>query len=143
MVIVTPSQRLERVGYVRSFDTVGHPGCGYAFACDKEGNLLPPSCSEAEVNRAKVFAAIGIKYLDRGIQSWSAPWTAPAIGICEKCGHLITLELPIANSCDGCDAEYTMSGQRLAPREQWGEETGESLADIFAGEYDPEEIRYA
>jgi len=34
------------------------------------------------------------------------------------------------NTCE-CAADYNSSGQRLAPREQWGEETGESLADIL------------
>jgi hypothetical protein len=29
------------------------------------------------------------------------------------------------NACDECGADYNNSGQRLAPREQWGEETGE------------------
>ncbi len=32
--------------------------------------------------------------------------------------------------CD-CGADYNGSGQRLAPREQWGEETGEHPADIY------------
>jgi hypothetical protein len=34
------------------------------------------------------------------------------------------------NTCE-CDADYNWAGQRLAPREQWGEETGESLSDIL------------
>jgi hypothetical protein len=29
-----------------------------------------------------------------------------------------------------------MSGHLLAPREQWGEETGESVADILAADSD-------
>lgn len=33
------------------------------------------------------------------------------------------------NACP-CGADYNWSGQRLAPREQWGEETGETYADI-------------
>ena len=36
------------------------------------------------------------------------------------------------NTCDNCHTDYNMSGQELAPREQWGEETGESVADILA-----------
>jgi hypothetical protein len=31
-----------------------------------------------------------------------------------------------------CGADYNWSGQRLASRSQWGEETGESYADIVA-----------
>lgn len=33
------------------------------------------------------------------------------------------------NTCH-CGADYNMSGQHLAPRHQWGEETGEHPADI-------------
>jgi hypothetical protein len=34
-------------------------------------------------------------------------------------------------TCSECGADYNQSGQRLALREQWGEETGEHLADIL------------
>lgn len=34
------------------------------------------------------------------------------------------------NTCD-CGADYNFSGQRLASREQWGEETGETAGDIL------------
>lgn len=34
-------------------------------------------------------------------------------------------------SCDVCGREYNAFGQRLSPRELWGEETGETLADIL------------
>lgn len=37
------------------------------------------------------------------------------------------------NTCD-CGADYNMSGQRLAPRSQWGEETGETADDILNAE---------
>jgi len=36
------------------------------------------------------------------------------------------------NTCD-CGREYNHAGQRLAPRSQWGEETGETAADIESG----------
>jgi len=35
------------------------------------------------------------------------------------------------NTCSVCGADYNWNGTRLAPREQWGEETGESIADIM------------
>lgn len=35
------------------------------------------------------------------------------------------------NTCDRCDADYNFSGQRLAPRSQWGEETGEHWSDCY------------
>lgn len=37
------------------------------------------------------------------------------------------------NTCEICGADYNWAGQRLAPRSQWGEETGECAADILCG----------
>lgn len=37
------------------------------------------------------------------------------------------------NVCSGCGTDYNMSGQELAPREQWGEETGEHYLDVVNG----------
>jgi hypothetical protein len=55
---------------------------------------------------------------------------SPAEGKCERCGRVVEL-YGFTNTCEGCGADYNMSGQLLAPREQWGEETGEPLADIL------------
>ena len=41
------------------------------------------------------------------------------------CGAEVECEDGWANDCPGCGTEYNGAGQRLAPREQWGEETGE------------------
>lgn len=35
------------------------------------------------------------------------------------------------NTCDHCGADYNFAGQLLAPRSQWGEETGESWMDCY------------
>lgn len=35
------------------------------------------------------------------------------------------------NTCDHCGADYNFAGQMLAPRSQWGEETGESWQDCY------------
>ena len=34
-------------------------------------------------------------------------------------------------TCYSCGADYNMSGARLAPRSQWGEETGESWWECY------------
>ena len=58
----------------------------------------------------------------------------PALWQCD-CGE--KLECPdFTNTCDKCGADYNSGGQRLAPRAQWGEETGESLADILSVDYE-------
>ena len=50
-------------------------------------------------------------------------------GTC-TCGNVVQLG-GFTNTCSKCGADYNWAGQRLAPRSQWGEETGESLADIL------------
>jgi len=59
----------------------------------------------------------------------------PAVGECDECGEEVYLT-GFTNTCE-CGADYNMSGQRLAPRSQWGEETSETLADILAADTDP------
>lgn len=34
-------------------------------------------------------------------------------------------------TCEHCEADYNFAGQRLAPRSQWGEETGEHWSDCY------------
>lgn len=45
------------------------------------------------------------------------------------CGREIRCDA-FTNTCE-CGADYNWEGSRLAPREQWGEETGETAADIL------------
>lgn len=46
-----------------------------------------------------------------------------------SCGRTVAIYGRMTNSCD-CGADYNWNGDRLAPREQWGEETGEHPADL-------------
>ena len=56
----------------------------------------------------------------------------PSEGEC--CGEKMSLG-NFTNTCRNCGADYNSAGQLLAPREQWGEETGESLSDILSIDY--------
>lgn len=58
-------------------------------------------------------------------------WTegATPIGKCDDCGREVML-YSFTNTCE-CGAEYNTSGQKLAPRSQWGAETGETHMDII------------
>ena len=48
----------------------------------------------------------------------------------ECCGE--ELECPgFTNTCPYCGADYNWAGQRLAPRAQWGYETGETAEEIL------------
>lgn len=44
------------------------------------------------------------------------------------CGEPFALMSTWANACPKCDTEYNGSGQRLAPRSEWGHETGEQFS---------------
>lgn len=57
-----------------------------------------------------------------------------------ECGREVECDA-FTNTCQ-CGADYGHSGYRLAPRSQWGEETGESASDILNCENyrDPEEV---
>jgi hypothetical protein len=52
----------------------------------------------------------------------------PLTGLC-PCGKEVELT-GFTNTCD-CGKDYDRSGTLLAPRSQWGEETGEYLSDIL------------
>ena len=52
------------------------------------------------------------------------------------CGEDIICD-QFTNTCYTCGADYNSAGWRLAPRSQWGEETGESLADILSVDSTP------
>lgn len=48
------------------------------------------------------------------------------------CGEILICD-GFTNTCS-CGADYNMSGQRLASRKQWGEETGETADEILQAE---------
>lgn len=47
------------------------------------------------------------------------------------CGAWMECSGRFTVTCDACDADYNGSGQRLAPRRYWGEETGEHPNDCY------------
>jgi len=53
----------------------------------------------------------------------------PILGRCD-CGASVELGR-FTCTCQHCGRDYNWAGTRLAPRPQWGEDTGESLADIL------------
>jgi len=55
-------------------------------------------------------------------------------GICE-CGETVDL-LRFTCTCPGCYTDYDSGGTELAPRGQWGWDTGESVADILSVDSD-------
>jgi hypothetical protein len=102
-------------------------GAGYSFPCDENGQVfvdqLKPTAL-ASYQRCQTG-----KVLSRSIQANRWSYTTPAVIRC-VCGAEVELH-GFTNTCDECERDYNMSGQLLADRSQWGEETGESLSDIL------------
>lgn len=67
------------------------------------------------------------------------PGAVLRILICD-CGQTFELVDWWAEACPGCGIEYNGAGQKLAPRSQWGEETGETFVEgeKIIQKYDPE-----
>lgn len=72
---------------------------------------------------------------DEGVSENVHEYRQPAVGECQ-CGEHVHLT-GFTNTCDKCSRDYNMSGQLLAGREQWGEETGESVSDILSVDATP------
>ena len=103
--------------------------CAFSFDCDEQGNVDESKlCEPARENLRKCRAGEFPDYEPQGIEQRESFYTVPAVGQCD-CGARVTLD-SFTNTCR-CGADYNMSGQLLAPREQWGEETGEHLSEIL------------
>jgi hypothetical protein len=162
MRIKTRRQTTYTTTYSLTFEYIGSNGSGCAFDCDKDGKVdvakLHPCGQETyreamsgEVTRRenvqyKVGAdgeyepiegtgAMITRKVSKGhIQEYEHRQVTPAVGECNHCGRDVHLH-GFTNTCE-CGADYNMSGQELAPREQWGEETGESVSDILSADAD-------
>lgn len=133
------SERITRVSYDRYFESTEFPGSGFSFRCDESGTVDTDAL--AGPMRDNYWRCIvGIEdVVDRGVRRSENTYTEPAAIRC-RCGAEVVLYSSWASECEKCGTEYNGGGQALAPRSQWGEETGESVADMESG-YDPEEIR--
>lgn len=133
MKIVSRRQRHTVSGYTLFFENKQERGRGFAFACDAHGNVdlaaLNPVARQSYDDCVGRDAAMYDPQVERREHSW----TEPAVGICDECSDRVSLG-GFTNTCE-CGADYSGSGQRLAPREFWGEETGESVADILSVDY--------
>lgn len=118
------------VSYHHNFaDSSGHLCAG--FECSKEGVIKTPEHEAGRRNLADCIAgADGIQSM--GVQEYRHRWTEDAEGECVQCKGIVRLS-GFTNTCMHCGADYNMSGQLLAPRSQWGEETGETASDILMG----------
>ena len=152
MRIIHKRQHHNEVTYRLGFEYADSPGSGFSFDCDKDGKVTLASdaarknyeaCLSGRVSvirgtqydrdhnpiagTGKVFLA---EVFSKGVQTTEHNWSSPAVGECNHCGAEVGLH-GFTNTCD-CGTDYNMSGQELAPRECWGEETFENVADILS-----------
>lgn len=121
------------VDYYLDYDYAHETGSGFSFQCDAEGNLLPEVTDAGRENYAKCLANTHRwPVVCKGVKEHHTTIDTPAIGRC-VCGGEVWLE-GFTNTC-ACGRDYNWNGDLLAPREQWGEETGETEADILCGDY--------
>lgn len=121
--IIHSGQWHENKTYTRRFDWASDPGSGFAFPCDADGII---KCDEMQpAGLANLARCLDGAYdvVDRGVQCLAWSWYEPPLIRCE-CGESVSLG-DFTNPCPGCQADYDASGNRLAPRHLWGEETGE------------------
>jgi hypothetical protein len=127
--IISSRERIERVEYRRLFEYRDMPGAGFGFDADVQGNVNPESLNPAARENYEKCMNGAFDVVDRGLVIYRSDYWTPAVLKCD-CGANVPLE-GFTNTCDRCHADYNKSGQRLADRSQWGEETGESVADIL------------
>jgi hypothetical protein len=109
------------------FERPGSGGAGFSFPCDHGGSVDAARLPAAA--RDNYLACVsGLAHVHTVLETVH-DYTEPAVGECDCCGREVALH-GFTNTCD-CGADYNGSGQLLAPREQWGIETGESVADIL------------
>jgi hypothetical protein len=128
-------ERREDVKIIRereTIETTEHSLCfgkdgdmHFGFPCDEQGNVLLEQLQPAAVlNLEKARAG----YECMGVRTYVHRYHQPAVGRC-CCGREVDLD-GFTCPCE-CGRDYNSSGQLLAPRSQWGEETGETLSDIL------------
>lgn len=128
MRIIQDSRHYDVTYYLRIFDFKGEVGWGYSFACDKDGNHLDRPDNLDKFNQACAGKVGDREVVDRGVKTYTQHCHDYAIGLCEHCNTKVELN-SFTNTCEHCGADYNMSGQRLADRECWGEETGEHWSE--------------
>lgn len=133
MKIISHRELIESTSYCIEFRVCGDSSSfRYSFPCDALENIAPlkPAGQENYDRCVKGFDERTGETLVRiaGIDERKHSYWRAAVGKC-VCGQNVHLEA-FTNTCD-CGRDYNSSGQELAVREQWGEETGEHWTECI------------
>src|SRR5262245_7327131 len=124
--IITPSKRVTKREFRRSFERKDIPGAGWGFPCNEDGSVVGPLHSTGAEN---YWMCITGQYdiIDRGVEVIQWSYRLDAIGKCE-CGRTIALRGD--TDCE-CGRIYNHVGQQLNPRHMWGDDTGEHFESFY------------
>ena len=123
--VIQQRQRVQVERFCLEFNSRSVAGWGYAFDCDRRGVVNVAALTPAaQQNYLEVKADAGKKFRPPYIHDWSHSYTEPTVLRCD-CGREVILD-GFTCECE-CGVLYNQSGQRLASKSQWGEETGESF----------------
>jgi len=124
--IIRKRKTIEEIRYELYFRDPEDSTRGWWFPCSEDGVVDSASLSDIAKESFQMCQAKG---LDQEVQRIVNRYTEPTVGRC-YCGREVYL-YGFTNTCE-CGRDYNWAGQLLADRSQWGEETGESLADILS-----------
>jgi len=131
-VFLSPGRQVEEHELRRNFHYVDEPGAGFSFPCDPQGNLLPGLSQAALTNYDTCLRlAEAARMVDEGVVDEVQSRYEPPVIQCLRCQSEVTLADAWLSTCSRCGADYNGSGQLLASRHLWGEETGEHPADLL------------
>lgn len=129
MKIIQRSELIEHTAHRRDFRWRHSAGwSGFSFDCDADGNVDEAELQPAARDNYRKCLDGTHDVIDEGVRTDTSCYRQPAIGRCE-CGREVWLD-GFTCPCD-CGRDYNSAGQLLAPREQWGEETGEHWTECF------------
>ena len=122
--LIATRRRVETVYWQHSWTWRHNPGVGYCIESDADGRIADDRTALYE------WCMANDDLVYDGLVSITGAHWEPGIVLCD-CGERVALCDSWPNSCRGCVADYDGNGRRLAPRSQWGEETGEGPGDIL------------
>ena len=128
MEIISNRRMVTEITYEIFFQYTGATTLhGFGFPASESGEIDLESMRPAAL--ANYFKCLKkeIAVDEPELKKFERHYHEPAVGKCQ-CGCEVVLDR-FTNTCD-CGRDYNMSGQLLADRSQWGEETGETYSDI-------------
>jgi hypothetical protein len=131
--IISERSRVMRIEYGLHYDKRFLLGAGYAFPCNAQGKIDTEKLSLCLLQSLNYCQQHGAEFDPPYVQTYVKYSTEPAVARC-NCGEPVCLE-DFTNTCIVCGRDYNIQGDSLASRSQWGEETGETAAQLLAVGY--------